>query len=238
MWTEAEHFKAVVRPGGRHHPRRQDGRARRRDTSRVHGGRDTAKARSRCGSEANTARSSENERLHLHRVHVRRDTGHVFVTRGSRWRPEEHPMTTGVRVEIEDVGGRTKMRMTHTAFPAAHQVPPVGDGTRQASRPGESPHRPIAAMLVDQLSRAGAGQAARRSRPQDLVHRLSLGKLVDQLVEVADLLHQWVVESSTRTPRPTPVINVAFALRCASAKYFSHVGASASARPTPTRRSR
>ena len=32
------------------------------------------------------------------------------------------------------------------------------------------------------------------SGPQDLVHRLSLGELVDQLVEVADLLHQWIVD--------------------------------------------
>jgi uncharacterized protein YndB with AHSA1/START domain len=31
--------------------------------------------------------------------------------------PEGHPMTTEVRVELEDVGGRTKMVMTHAGIP-------------------------------------------------------------------------------------------------------------------------
>ena len=34
----------------------------------------------------------------------------------------------------------------------------------------------------------------RASRPQDLVHRLPLGELVDELVQVADLLHQRIVD--------------------------------------------
>jgi uncharacterized protein YndB with AHSA1/START domain len=32
--------------------------------------------------------------------------------------PEGHPMTTEVRVELEDVGGRTRMAMTHVGIPA------------------------------------------------------------------------------------------------------------------------
>jgi uncharacterized protein YndB with AHSA1/START domain len=32
--------------------------------------------------------------------------------------PEGHPMTTEVSVELEDVGGRTKMVMTHAGIPA------------------------------------------------------------------------------------------------------------------------
>ena len=32
--------------------------------------------------------------------------------------PEGHPMTTEVRVELEDVGGRTRMVMTHAGIPA------------------------------------------------------------------------------------------------------------------------
>lgn len=32
--------------------------------------------------------------------------------------PEGHPMTTEVRVELEDIGGRTKMVMTHSGIPA------------------------------------------------------------------------------------------------------------------------
>jgi hypothetical protein len=31
--------------------------------------------------------------------------------------PEGHPGTTEVSVELEDVGGRTKMVMTHTGIP-------------------------------------------------------------------------------------------------------------------------
>jgi hypothetical protein len=31
--------------------------------------------------------------------------------------PEGHPVTTEVRVELEDVGGRTKMVMTHAGVP-------------------------------------------------------------------------------------------------------------------------
>jgi uncharacterized protein YndB with AHSA1/START domain len=32
--------------------------------------------------------------------------------------PEGHPMTTEIRVELEDVGGRTKMVMTHVGVPS------------------------------------------------------------------------------------------------------------------------
>ena len=32
--------------------------------------------------------------------------------------PEGHPVTTEVRVELEDLGGRTKMRMRHVGIPA------------------------------------------------------------------------------------------------------------------------
>ena len=32
--------------------------------------------------------------------------------------PEGHPMTTEVRVELQDLGGRTKMVMTHSGIPA------------------------------------------------------------------------------------------------------------------------
>jgi hypothetical protein len=32
--------------------------------------------------------------------------------------PEDHPMTTEVRVDLEDVGGRTKMVLTHAGIPA------------------------------------------------------------------------------------------------------------------------
>jgi uncharacterized protein YndB with AHSA1/START domain len=37
---------------------------------------------------------------------------------GNQASAEGHPMTTEVRVELEDVGGRTKMVMTHSGIPA------------------------------------------------------------------------------------------------------------------------
>jgi uncharacterized protein YndB with AHSA1/START domain len=37
---------------------------------------------------------------------------------GNQAPAEGHPMTTEVRVELEDVGGRTKMVMTHSGIPA------------------------------------------------------------------------------------------------------------------------
>ena len=50
-------LQGVVRPRRRHHPRRQDGRPRRRHASGVHGDAHPT-ARCRCGSPASTARSS------------------------------------------------------------------------------------------------------------------------------------------------------------------------------------
>jgi hypothetical protein len=47
---------------------------------------------------------------------------------------EGHPMTTEVRVELEDVGGRTKMVMTH------------------AGVPGDSPGAAGWAMALDKLT--------------------------------------------------------------------------------------
>ena len=32
--------------------------------------------------------------------------------------PEEHPTTTEVRVKLEDIGGSTKMVMTHAGIPS------------------------------------------------------------------------------------------------------------------------
>jgi uncharacterized protein YndB with AHSA1/START domain len=40
------------------------------------------------------------------------------MTSSSMGMPEDHPTTTEVRVELEDVGGRTKMVMTHAGIPS------------------------------------------------------------------------------------------------------------------------
>jgi hypothetical protein len=53
---------------------------------------------------------------------------------------------------------------------------------------------------------------------QDLLHRLALGELIDELVEIPDLLLKGSSMVSTRIPHTTPVIIEAFGLREASAK--------------------
>jgi ribulose-5-phosphate 4-epimerase/fuculose-1-phosphate aldolase len=47
---------------------------------------------------------------------------------------------------------------------------------------------------LDRRPRGSSPRAAARSLPQDLLHRLSLGKLVDQLVHVSDPSHQWIFD--------------------------------------------
>jgi hypothetical protein len=50
--------------------------------------------------------------------------------------------TTRVRVELEDIGGRTKMLMTHVGVPGDSAG--LGDGTRQAGCPRQVTQRRIA----------------------------------------------------------------------------------------------
>jgi hypothetical protein len=59
--------------------------------------------------------------------------------------------------------------------------------------------------------------------PQNLVHRPTPGQFVDQLVEVADLLHQRIVDVLIRTPQMVPVIDAACGLSRAAAKKSSKV---------------
>jgi uncharacterized protein YndB with AHSA1/START domain len=50
-------------------------------------------------------------------VNERLESGNV-VSPSDMGMPAGHPTTTEVRVELEDVGGRTKMVMTHSGVPA------------------------------------------------------------------------------------------------------------------------
>src|SRR5262249_14299443 len=58
----------------------------------------------------------ENERL-VYTESMSDENGNV-LSPSDMGMPEGHPTTTEVRVELEDVGGRTKMVMTHAGIPA------------------------------------------------------------------------------------------------------------------------
>jgi uncharacterized protein YndB with AHSA1/START domain len=58
----------------------------------------------------------ENERL-VYTESMSDETGNV-LSPSDMGMPDGHPMTTEVRVELEDVGGRTKMVMTHSGVAA------------------------------------------------------------------------------------------------------------------------
>jgi hypothetical protein len=101
----------------------------------------------RCGSPASTARSS---RTSDSSTPSPCPTQTATCYRPPTWAcPKGHPTTTEVRVELEDVGGRTKMVMT----PCRHsrRLPGfrrMGDGARQARRPRRSTQRPIAPVIL------------------------------------------------------------------------------------------
>jgi len=58
----------------------------------------------------------ENERL-VYTESMSDENGNV-ISPSEMGMPEGHPTTTEVRVELEDLGGRTKMVMTHAGIPA------------------------------------------------------------------------------------------------------------------------
>jgi len=58
----------------------------------------------------------ENQRL-VYTESMSDENGNV-MTASDLNMPDDHPTTTEVRVELEDVGGRTKMVMTHAGIPA------------------------------------------------------------------------------------------------------------------------
>jgi uncharacterized protein YndB with AHSA1/START domain len=57
----------------------------------------------------------ENERL-IYTESISDENGHVSAP-SDMGMPEGHPTTTEVRVELKDLGGRTKMVMTHVGIP-------------------------------------------------------------------------------------------------------------------------
>ena len=95
----------------------------------------------------------------------------------------DHKQTEG---DDEGTQGRPRSRTSmRRLVSSASMSPPcmAPDGLR-ARRGGESE------VLVEH----GAGLLRPAVSPQDLLHRLALGEFVDQLVELADLLHQRVLD--------------------------------------------
>jgi uncharacterized protein YndB with AHSA1/START domain len=58
----------------------------------------------------------ENERL-VYSEYISDENGNV-LSPADVGMPDGHPMVTEVRVDLQDVGGRTKMVMTHSGIPS------------------------------------------------------------------------------------------------------------------------
>ena len=133
MWTDPEHFKAWYGPDRRDHPRREDGRARRWRPTGVHGGAD--------------AQRRDADVVHRRVPRGRREpsasstpspcpTRTATCCRPRTWAcPTAIPTTTEVHVELEDVGGRTKMVLTHVGIPPTRRVRPAGRWRSTSSAP-------------------------------------------------------------------------------------------------------
>jgi len=115
MWTEPEHFKAWYGPDGATVP------VAKMDV-RVGGSRlvclemDTPGGPAQMWFTGEYREVVENERL-VYTESMSDENGNV-MTPSDMNMPEEHPTTTEVRVELEDVAGRTKMVMTHAGIPS------------------------------------------------------------------------------------------------------------------------
>jgi len=114
MWTDPEHFKAWYGPGGATIP------VAKMDV-RVGGSRlvcmemQTPNGPMRMWFTGEYREVIENERL-IYTESMSDETGHVSSPQDMGM-PADHPTTTEVRVELTDIGGRTKMMLTHVGIP-------------------------------------------------------------------------------------------------------------------------
>src|SRR5438874_1617534 len=114
MWTDPEHFKAWYGPSGASIP------VAKLDV-RVGGARlmcmemQTPNGPMQMWFTGEYREVVENERL-VYTESMSDENGNV-LSPSEMGMPEGHPTTTEVRVELEDVGGRTKMVMTHPGVP-------------------------------------------------------------------------------------------------------------------------
>jgi uncharacterized protein YndB with AHSA1/START domain len=115
MWTDAEHFKEWYGPDGATIP------VAKMDV-RVGGTRLICMEVSTPGGPRQMWFGGEYREVVEHHLLVYTESmtdenGNVSSP-GEMGMPEDHPTTTEVRVELEDVGGRTRMVMTHAGIPA------------------------------------------------------------------------------------------------------------------------
>ena len=123
MWTDPEHFKAWYGPDGAAIP------VAKMDV-RVGGTRlvcmevQSPNGPMRMWFSGEYREVIENERL-LYTESMSDENGNVSSP-SDQGLPEGHPMTTEIRVELEDIGGRTRMLMTHVGIPGDSAGLPVG----------------------------------------------------------------------------------------------------------------
>jgi uncharacterized protein YndB with AHSA1/START domain len=115
MWTDPEHFKAWYGPAGAAIPvAKMDARVG--GTRLVCMEMQTPDGAMQMWFTGEYREVVENERL-VYTESMSDENGNVSSP-ADMGMPEGHPMTTEVSIELEDVGGRTKMVMTHTGIPA------------------------------------------------------------------------------------------------------------------------
>jgi uncharacterized protein YndB with AHSA1/START domain len=115
MWTEPEHFKAWYGPAGATIP------VAKMDV-RVGGTRlvcmevQTPDGPRQMWFTGEYREVVERERL-VYTESMSDEHGNV-LTPADMGMPEDHPVTTEVRIELHDVGGRTKLALTHAGIPS------------------------------------------------------------------------------------------------------------------------
>jgi uncharacterized protein YndB with AHSA1/START domain len=114
MWTDPEHFKAWYGPGGVSIPvAKMDVRVG--GTRLVCMEMQSADGAMQMWFTGEYREVIENERL-VYTDAMSDENGNVSSSDSGS--AEGHPVTTEVRVELEDVGGRTRMVLTHAGIPA------------------------------------------------------------------------------------------------------------------------
>jgi uncharacterized protein YndB with AHSA1/START domain len=115
MWTDPEHFRAWYGPDGASIPvAKMDVRVG--GTRLVCMEMDTSGSPTQMWFSGEYLEVVENERL-VYTESMSDEKGNVSSPSNAGM-PEGHPTTTEVRVVLEDLGGRTKMVMTHAGVPA------------------------------------------------------------------------------------------------------------------------
>jgi uncharacterized protein YndB with AHSA1/START domain len=115
LWTDAEHFKAWYGPGGATIPvAKMDARVG--GTRLVCMEMETPNGPMRMWFTGEYREVIANQRL-VYTESMADEHGNV-TSPADMGMPDGHPVTTEVQVDLEDLGGRTKMILTHVGIPA------------------------------------------------------------------------------------------------------------------------